>query len=387
MTSSDSPAVPALKRARSTVADARRVVVKIGSSSLTTVEGGLDKENLVRLADALARHRAAGHEVILVSSGAVAAGLDPMGLAERPGDLATKQAAAAVGQGLVMAAYWDAMRVHDVVPAQVLLTADDLNRRTHYRNAQRAIERLLSLDMFPIVNENDAVATSEIRFGDNDRLAALVAHLTHADALVLLSDVPALYTAPPGTPGAQVVDFVENREALEDYGIGGTGAAGTGTGGMETKVQAATMAADSGIPTVLTSAANVEAALDGDEIGTYFGVTHKRRSKRVLWIGHLAKPVGTIRVDAGAVKALSRRGTSLLAVGVTGIEGDFDAGDPVDIVGPQGEQFARGLVNFSADELPSMFGLTTEELEEKFGEDFVKEVVHRNDLMLTDAVF
>ncbi|GAA2002979.1 glutamate 5-kinase [Brevibacterium samyangense] len=387
MTSSDTQPMPELSEAREIVAEAKRVVVKIGSSSLTSVEGGLNRENLERVTNVLARHRAAGHEVILVSSGAVAAGLEPMGLTERPDDLATKQAAAAVGQSLVMAAYTDVLAEHGVVPAQVLLTAEDLMRRTSYRNAQRTIERLLALGCFPIVNENDAVATSEVRFGDNDRIAALVAHLAHADALILLSDVAALYTAPPGTPGAEAVDFVADQGDLEDLGIGGTGAAGVGSGGMQTKVQAATMAADSGIPTVLTSAPNVEAALHGDEIGTYFGVTHKRRQKRILWLGHLARTVGKVRVDAGAVKALEGRGTSLLAVGVTDVEGEFEAGDPVDVVGPRGDLVGRGFVNFSSEELPMMFGLTTEELGERYGQDYRKEVIHRNDLMLSDAVF
>lgn len=380
-------ATASLAQTRAAVTAAKRVVVKVGSSSLTSVAGGLDHAHLQALSAALAAHRGAGHEVILVSSGAIAAGLVPMQLARRPKDLATQQAAAGVGQSLLMAAYSAALREYGVVPGQVLLTADDLIRRSHYRNAQRAVDRLLTLGILPIVNENDTVATREIRFGDNDRLAALVAHLAHADALVLLSDVEALHTAPPGTPGAASVDYVAGPADLADIGIGGVGQAGVGTGGMLTKVQAATMAADSGIPTVLTSAPRVGEALAGGRLGTYFGVTHRRRQTRLLWLAHLAETLGTVHVDAGAARALLRLGTSLLAAGVTAVTGEFEPGDPVDVRDPAGDLIARGMVNFASHELPDMFGLSIGELGDRFGGDYRKEVIHRNDLVLTDAVF
>ncbi|WP_291794153.1 glutamate 5-kinase [Brevibacterium sp.] len=373
--------------ARARVRDARRVVVKVGSSSLTTVEGGLDHDRVRRIASALGAHRAGGREVILVSSGAIAAGLEPMGLDRRPRDLATQQAAAGVGQSLLMAAYTFGLRDYGLVPAQVLLTADDLIRRTHYRNAQRALDRMISLGMMPVVNENDAVATHEIRFGDNDRLAALVAHLAHADALILLSDVEALLTAPPERAGSQRVSFVSGPGDLEALSIGGIGAAGIGSGGMVTKVQAATMAADSGIPTILTSTPHIEDALRGGERGTAFGITHRRRATRLLWLAHLARTMGTVTIDDGAVRAVSRRGTSLLAVGVTGVSGDFEAGDPVDVRGTDGTLVARGIVNFSAEELPQMCGMSSEELGDRLGADYRREVIHRNDLVLTEAVF
>ncbi|GAA4283958.1 glutamate 5-kinase [Brevibacterium daeguense] len=376
-----------LEATRAAVAGAKRVVVKVGSSSLTSVAGGLHEDNLRALTDVLAAHRGAGHEVILVSSGAISAGLEPMGLPRRPRDLPTQQAAAGVGQSLLMAAYTQVLAAHGVVPAQVLLSADDLIRRSHYRNAQRAIDRLLALGIMPIVNENDTVATHEIRFGDNDRLAALVAHLAHADALVLLSDVEALYTAPPGNPGARKVSFVSGPEELAEVGIGGVGAAGVGTGGMLTKVQAATMAADSGIPTVLTSTPLVAGALRGAPLGTYFAVTHRRRQTRLLWLAHLAQTQGTVHVDAGAERALVRKGTSLLAAGVYAVSGEFESGDPVDVVGPSGNLIARGMANFAASELPKMFGKSTDELGDSYGSDYRKEVIHRNDLVLTGAVF
>ncbi|WP_029088795.1 glutamate 5-kinase [Brevibacterium album] len=374
-------------QARALVRDARRVVVKVGSSSLTTLEGGLDHNRLRRIADALGAHRRGGREVILVSSGAIAAGLEPMGLARRPRDLATQQAAAGVGQSLLMAAYNAGLRDYGLVPAQVLLTAEDLIRRTQYRNAQRALNRMISLGMLPVVNENDAVATQEIRFGDNDRLAALVAHLAHADALVLLSDVEALLTAPPDHPGSQRVSYVGGPSELAEMSIGGIGAAGIGSGGMVTKVQAATMAADSGIPTILTSADHIGEALAGHTSGTAFGITHRRRATRLLWLAHLARTMGAVTIDAGAERAVRRQGTSLLAVGVTGVSGEFEAGDPVDVRAPDGSLVARGIVNFSAAELPAMFGLSSEELGERHGADYRREVIHRNDLVLTEAVF
>lgn len=375
-----------LDTTRSAVAHARRVVVKIGSSSLTSLAGGLNSAQLEAFARTVARIAETGRQLIVVSSGAIAAGLEPMGLSARPKDLATQQAAAGVGQTQLMSAYRRVFDEFDMVSAQVLLTTDELIRRSQYRNAQRALDRMLALGVQPIVNENDAVATMEIRFGDNDRLSALVAHLAHADALVLLSDVDALYTAPPGSPDSTRVPYVAEPGALARYEIGGTGRAGVGSGGMTTKVQAATMVADSGIPTVLTSAGNLELALNGEDLGTYFGVTHRRRQTRLLWLAHLARTMGAVRVDAGAVKAL-RRGSSLLAAGVTDVSGEFEAGDPVDIVGPQGQLFARGMVNFASSELPCMYGLSTDELGVRYGGDYRKEVVHRNDFVLTDAVF
>ncbi|MGO2860396.1 MAG: glutamate 5-kinase [Brevibacterium sp.] len=368
---------------RTDIAGARRIVVKVGSSSLTTLDGGLDEAKLIALTDVIGAHRAAGHEVILVSSGAIAAGLEPMGLRKRPRDLATQQAAAGVGQGLLMAAYTRALGRYDLVPGQVLLSADDLIRRTRYKNAQRAIDKLLALGTLPIVNENDAVATEEIRFGDNDRLAALVAHLAHADALVLLSDVDALYSGSPQLSDSIRIDRVGGAADLEAIAIGGVGSAGTGTGGMATKVEAATMVADSGIPAVLTSAGNAAGALSGEHVGTYFAVTHRRRGTRLLWLRHLARTFGSVTIDKGAESAVLSRGTSLLAAGVTAVEGGFEAGDPVEVRNLEGEAIARGMVNFSAEELPSMFGCTTEELGTRLGNDYRKEVIHRNDLVLT----
>ncbi|MBO0843073.1 MAG: glutamate 5-kinase, partial [Nocardioides sp.] len=291
-------------------------------------------------------------------------------------------AAAGVGQGLLVHRYTEELARHGVIAGQVLLTVDDLNRRSHYRNADATLSKLLDLGVLPIVNENDTVATSEIRFGDNDRLAALVAHLVHADLLVLLSDVDALYDAPPSTTGANRIDEVRSLDDLEGVTIGKAGAAGVGTGGMVTKIEAARIAVEAGVPVVLTSADNAEAALGGATVGTLFHATGKRRPARLLWLQHATDATGSIRVDAGAVRALRERGASLLAAGITGADGGFHAGDPVDIVGPDGAVVARGLVNFDVEEVPRLAGRSSAYLEANLGAAYAREVVHRDDLVV-----
>ncbi|MCB5272808.1 Glutamate 5-kinase [Arthrobacter sp. SO5] len=366
---------------RTVLSGARRIVVKVGSSSLTSLKGGISEEALTDLADALARKRNEGTEIILVSSGAIAAGLAPLGLVKRPRDLATQQAAASVGQGLLMARYTHAFGAHGVTVSQVLLTADDFMRRSQHTNAFRALDRLLNLGVVPVVNENDTVATHEIRFGDNDRLAALVAHLVRADALVLLSDVDALYDGPP-SHGAKRISHVTGPHDLEGITIGRTGAAGTGTGGMVTKVEAATIAAGSGIHALVTSTANAAAALAGQDVGTWFSVSGSRKPIRLLWLAHLASVEGTLVLDDGAVKAVRDRHTSLLPAGITAVRGTFEAGDAVAMVSPDGTVIARGLVNYGSEELPQMLGRTTRELGTALGRGYDRVVVHVDDLVL-----
>ncbi|UVJ37945.1 glutamate 5-kinase [Arthrobacter sp. CJ23] len=366
---------------RAALAGAKRIVVKVGSSSLTSIKGGISEKALTALVNALAEKRNAGTEIILVSSGAIAAGLAPLGLAKRPRDLATQQAAASVGQGLLMARYTQAFGAHGVTVSQVLLTADDLMRRTQHTNAFRALDRLLNLGVVPVVNENDTVATHEIRFGDNDRLAALVAHLVRADALVLLSDVDALYDGPP-SQGAERIPLVRGPRDLEDVTIGKAGKAGVGTGGMMTKVEAASMAAGSGIHALVTSTANAAAALAGEDVGTWFAVNGNRKPVRLLWLAHLASVQGRLLLDDGAVKAVRDRHTSLLPAGLAGVDGEFEAGDPVEMVAPDGTVVARGLVNYSSVELPRMLGRSTKELGKAMGRGYDREVVHVDDLVL-----
>lgn len=366
---------------RADLATARRVVVKVGSSSLTEASGHLDVEALRALVDVLAQRHEAGLQTVLVSSGAIAAGLTPLGLHARPRDLATAQAAASVGQGLLIARYTQAFAQHGIRVGQVLLTVEDTIRRGHYRNARRAFSRLLDLGVVPIVNENDTVVTDEIRFGDNDRLAALVGHLTQADALVLLSDVDALYTAKPGRPDSRKIDVVRGPKDLEGIDVSSRGSR-VGTGGMVTKLDAAAISTGSGIPVVLTSAANASRALAGEEVGTYFHATGRRRSPRLLWLEHAARTHGRVVLDDGAVRAVVEGRKSLLPAGVTAVEGQFDAGDPIELVAQDGTVVARGLVSYDSTELPAMLGRSTKELRAELGPRYEREIAHRDDIVI-----
>lgn len=361
--------------------EVHRLVVKVGSSSLTDDSGKLDPRRLHDLVDVLAARVSSGHQVVLVSSGAIAAGMDPLGLARRPRDLATQQAAASVGQGLLVAHYTRAFADHGLRVGQVLLTADDTMRRGQYRNAQRALDRLLDLGIVPIINENDTVATDEIRFGDNDRLAALVSHLVHADAMTLLTDVDGLYTGPPSHPGSRRITEVRGPKDLDGIDVTAKGS-GVGTGGMVTKLESVAIATASGIPVVLTSAAQVAGALAGEDVGTWFAATGRRTSTRLLWLAYAARTRGRLVLDDGAVAAVVERGKSLLPAGVTSAEGDFHAGDPVELVDTAGTVIARGLVAYSAEEVPDLLGHSTSELRAELGKGYDRELVHRDDLVL-----
>jgi len=378
------------KAQRPDIATATRIVVKVGSSSLTTEGGEIDDEKITALAAALAARRQQNTQLVLVSSGAIASGLVPLGLTRRPRDLATQQAAASVGQGLLIARYTVAFAAHGIRTGQVLLSADDLMRRTHYRNAQRTLDRLLELGVLPVVNENDTVATDEIRFGDNDRLAALVAHVTRARALILLSDVDGLYDGDPRRGDAQRITEIRERADLAGIKLGRGSKAGQGTqgnqksqgiGGMATKVDAAMIASAAGIPTVVADAASAAAALAGEPAGTYFSAAHGRRpATRLLWLKHAAVARGSLRLDPGAVEAVVKKRASLLPAGITGVEGTFDAGDPVNIRDENDRIVARGLVNYDATEIPGLMGRSTRWLAGKLGPEYEREVVHRDDL-------
>jgi glutamate 5-kinase len=366
--------------ARAAVAAASRLVVKVGSSSLTSLAGGLDPARLDGLVDALAARATAGGQVVLVSSGAIAAGLAPLGLRKRPTDLATQQAAASVGQLALAHAYANSFGRYQLVVGQVLLTSDDVVRRAHYRNAQRTFSRLLAAGAVPVVNENDTVATEEIKFGDNDRLAALVAHLVGADALVLLSDVDGLYDGDPRRAGAdgrpaRRIEQVTGAHDVAGVRAGGGGA--LGTGGMASKLAAATLACTAGIPVLLAAAADVAPALAGELVGTGFDATGPRLSARKFWLRHAAGATGRLLLDAGAVRAVVERRRSLLAAGITGVEGDFTAGDVVELSGPDGRAVARGVVAFDAAELPALVGRSSAELPAEQR----REVVHADDLV------
>ncbi|HEU4346913.1 MAG TPA: glutamate 5-kinase, partial [Actinoplanes sp.] len=335
---------------REAVTEARRIVVKVGSSSLTTAAGRIDEQRVDALVDVLGNLAVGGREVVLVSSGAIAAGLSPLNLPRRPRDLATQQAAASVGQGLLIGRYAAGFARHGLTVGQVLLTVDDVTRRAHYRNAYRTLRKLLDLGALPIVNENDTVATEEIRFGDNDRLAALVAALVHADLLVLLSDVDALYTGKPSDPASRRVPLIRSEADLSDIAIGNAGSK-IGTGGMVTKIEAARIATGFGIPVVLTAATLAGPVLAGDEAGTLFEARPHRPTARLFWLAHATAPRGRLHLDPGAVTAVVARRMSLLPAGITAVDGSFAAGDPVDLVDAgSGAPVARGLVNYDAVE-------------------------------------
>jgi glutamate 5-kinase len=366
---------------RQSVGVARRVVVKIGSSSLTRADGGVDVDRVARLVEVVADRIDAGSQVILVSSGAIATGFPMLGLSKRPRDLATQQASASVGQGVLLAQYSLSFAARGITVGQVLLTADDMTRRAHYRNAQRTLDKLIEMGVVPIVNENDTVATDEIRLGDNDRLAALVAHLVRADALVLLSDVDGLYDGPPGRGGATMITEVRDMDELADISIGGVGS-GVGLGGMTTKVEAARIATAAGIPVVLAHSGAAREALAGEDTGTVFLPTGRRTPTRLLWLGHASTPQGRLHLDAGAARAVTVRRASLLPAGVTGVDGEFTAGDPVDLLDESGHTIARGLVNYDSAELPGLLGRSTRDLARERGPEYEREVVHRDDLII-----
>ncbi|MBV7301452.1 glutamate 5-kinase [Corynebacterium sp. TAE3-ERU2] len=353
---------PAGEGLRGEIAKAKKIVVKLGSSSVTDENYAVSAEKINRFVDACQARMEAGTDVIIVSSGAVAAGMAPMGLKSRPGDLATKQAAASVGQVHLAYQWGRSFARYGRTTGQVLLTASDAAERSRARNAQRTVERLRQLRCVPIINENDTVATSELRFGDNDRLAAIVAHLIRADALVLLSDVDGLYDRNPAEPGAKFVSDVTGPEDLAGVVAGDGGK--VGTGGMASKVSAARLASRGGIPVLLASADNIGPALASAQVGTVFHPEQGRLKAWNFWALYAADVSGVVRVDEGAARVVQRGGSSLLAVGITEVDGEFRSGDIVEIQDPKGTTIARGEVSYDAKTLHGMLGKHTHELPE-----------------------
>jgi glutamate 5-kinase len=367
---------------RAEVAAAKRLVIKVGSSSLTSPSGGLNSARLEQIVTAIAAAKSAGKSVVLVSSGAVAAGLPALNLTSRPTELAQQQAAASIGQGLLIAQYSTFAAQHNFSVGQVLLTQEDITRRSRYRNAKQTFESLLQLGVLPIVNENDAVATSELKYGDNDRIAALVTHLVDADALLLLTDVPGLLDGPPDNPASKTISELHSLADFAATGIDTNQRSKVGSGGMRSKLEAAAIAAAGGVPTLICHVDSLSAALSGQDIGTLFHASQTPSSARSLWLAHASISSGQLMLDVGAVSALVERGASLLAAGVVSVNGEFDAGDPVDLIAPTGEVIARGLAGFANDDLVKMIGKSTQELAQLFGEEFARPAVHRDDLVL-----
>lgn len=356
-----------------------RIVVKVGSSSLTRPDGGLDLNRIDILARLVASLRRRGHDVVLVSSGAVAAGLAPLGMEERPSELRLLQAAASVGQGRLVSRWQTAMSAYGQVTAQVLLTAQDVAVRRHYRTVRATFDALLSMGAVPVVNENDAVTNVEMSLGDNDHLAALVSHLVSADLLVLLTDVDGVWTARPGTPGARPIRYVADSRELAGADVSAAGSS-LGKGGMASKVRAAAIACASGTDTLIACADDAVALLGEEslpaQVGTWLAATGPHLPSRRLWMAHASVPEGRVLVDAGAARALTVGKKSLLLPGVTGVSGDFESGAVVEVVGPQGV-LARGVCRYAASELEEVL---TARRDGTPPPDHVAPVVHRDDL-------
>ena len=371
--------------ARRQLGRVRRLVVKVGTGLITQPKLGPDPDRIAALAGEIAGVRE-GRDVVLVTSGAIATGMARLTLVERPRSIPEKQAAAAVGQSALMWHYEAAFKRHGIPVGQILLTAHDISDRARYLNARNTLLALLKFGVLPVVNENDTVAVEEIKVGDNDNLSALVASLIEADLLVILTDVDGLYTSDPATdPSAAKLDAVEAiTPEIERLVWRGTGAGSVG--GMTTKLQAAQKAATAGVPMVIASGRKqgvLARILKGEPAGTYFAPRADRLGARKRWIAFAVAPQGRLTVDAGALEALTRRGKSLLPSGVVKVDGDFAAGEVVAVLGDaEGREFARGLVNFDADELRKIQGAKTREIEPRLGYKSFGEVIHRDNLVI-----
>ena len=362
------------------------VVVKVGSSSLRDADGHLDHAQVRSLASQVVALRREGLQVVIVSSGAVAAGMGLLGLARRPADTPTLQAAAAAGQGELIHAYQQVLGEHGLTGAQLLLSQDDFVVRRRYLNARTALRRLVELGAVPIINENDAIATDELTYGDNDHLAALVASMLGAQLLVMLSDVEGMLDRPPTEPGAMLIDTVADPGEVDLARIGGSGSV-VGSGGMRTKIGAAQVAVRSGMHVVIADARRPDVIVDvthGDRVGTWFVARASRMEARRLWIAFALRTHGRVHVDAGAVRVLRAGAASLLGVGVTGCDGGFSAGDAVEVIGPDGDIVARGLVAYDATDVARLAGLASDVAVATLGSGFGREVIHRDDLVVLD---
>jgi len=365
--------------------EGRRLVIKVGTYTLNDKAGRLDREHMRDLVGQIASLHRAGRELILVSSGAIAAGVELLELPERPRDIPSLQAASSVGQGLLLRLYTEFFAAHDILVGQVLFTQYDFAHRQQYLNARNTFRSLLEQGVVPLVNENDTVAVEEIRFGDNDRLAALVAVLTDADLLIMLSDIKGLYTADPKRErGARIIREVEKitpemtrsaGKALEEHS----------SGGMAAKLEAARIATASGIGVVMAGGREADvlaAVLEGKQVGTYFHPGKKRLRDHKHWIAFGSRPRGTIVIDGGAREALVHGGKSLLPAGVLECRGNFVSGDAVEVVDEGGRKIARGLCGLSAAELEDVKGMRTDEAARRLGGEQCEEVIHRDYLVI-----
>lgn len=372
---------------RTGVLEAKRLVVKVGSAVLSKGDIALHQATLERICRELVWLRKEGYQVVLVSSGAILAGMGRLGLTERPGSIPLKQAAAAVGQSLLMRHYEEAFAPYGQKLGQLLLTQEDFRSRHRYLNARNTLFTLLHLGVLPVINENDTVAVEEIKFGDNDHLSVLVATLLGADLLVILTDLDGLYTADPRRdPNARLVHEVPKRSTGLHFWADDSGT-GLGTGGMVTKVEAARRAAASGIPTIIANGL-VEGILGrivrGEAVGTIFQASASRMRSRKRWLAFATERRGRITVDAGAKEALIRHGKSLLPSGVVSVDGGFEGGEVVSLCDTLGVEFARGVANYDAEQVERIKGIRSNQIEDTLGAKLFDEVVHRNNLVILE---
>ncbi|MDI6892888.1 MAG: glutamate 5-kinase [Actinomycetota bacterium] len=364
---------------------AHRVVVKVGTSVVTTETGRLDLPQLKNLVGQIAEMVKRGYQVLLVSSGAIAAGVEGLGLEKRPTAMPELQAAASIGQGLLLQQYTNLFKEHGLKVGQVLLTQYDTTHREQYLNARNTLSKLLELGAIPIINENDTTAVDEIRFGDNDTLAALVANLCKADLLIALSDTEGLFTGDPRKDrGVKLLETVEEITP-EIEALGGGVGTKFGSGGMVTKIQAAKIVTFAQIGMIIAHGRRPDVLLDvmeGKSVGTFFVPRRKKIGSRKLWIAFGKTSRGTIFVDDGAREALTKRSKSLLPAGVFNCEGNFEVGDAVDIADQKGQIFAKGLTSFGTEELNQIKGLRRSEVVKRLSEETSEEVVHRDCLVI-----
>lgn len=363
----------------------KRLVIKIGSNILADGREGLDTKRISSLAKDVSALIGKGHDIVIVSSGAVAAGMRQLGLKGRPKDIKLKQAAAAIGQSHLMWAYERSFGEHGRKVAQVLLTREDLADRKRYINSKNTLLTLLSYKVVPIINENDTVATDEIKFGDNDYLASLVSGLVEAERLIILSDVEGLYTEDPRhNPKARLIEYVEEITPELEEKAGGAGSM-VGTGGMYSKILAAKRAVSYGIPVHIISGRReglLVLLLEGKRLGTLFEPKEEKLSSRKGWIAYGSRAKGNLVIDEGAVKALIEGGKSLLPSGIISVDGGFDIGDAVYCIESKGNRIAKGLTNYSSSEIEKIKGKKTPEIEKILGYKYSEEVIHRDNLVL-----
>ncbi len=362
----------------------KRLVIKIGSNILASAEQGLNTRRLSAITKDISQAVDNGCEVVMVSSGAVAAGLKKLGLKQKPHDIKLQQAAAAIGQSSLMWAYEDNFARFDKKVAQVLLTRDDIADRMRYINAKNTLFTLMSYGVIPLINENDPIAIDEMKFGDNDMLAALVAGLVEADMLIILSDVEGLYSKDPKYKSARIIKRVDKITYDIEKLAGGSGSS-VGTGGMYSKILAAKQAVDHGIPVVIMNGRKsglLEKLLNGKEVGTHFEPKKQRLSSRKGWIAYGVRSRGAIYLDDGAINALTNLGRSLLPSGINKVEGDFQVGDYIRCLNRDGKKIAKGLTNYSSEDLNSIKGKKTSEIEKLLGYKYSDEVIHRDNLVV-----